>query len=280
MNLPAIEAVIPAHDEHPAALVATVLACLGQSVSFAAVHVVDDASHPRVHLAAELEGCVSVLRLPTNGGISKARNAGLARVRSDLVACVNVEVLPQPEWLERCARHLAAHPSVGACFTRTDPIDPTAVLTRWRVQFQELLFPTATGPADFATGHAVLFRSAALTAVGGYDERMRRINEDSDVCYRMRARGWETHFLTTTSCISIQRDTLVQLARKELIRLGDDPNAPPAAGRLASASTRMLAQRLARNLFRRRLTFVPVDVAVWALSMALLAGRLRGDLVR
>lgn len=272
--LPAVEAVVPAHDEDPAALIATVQACLGQSAPFAAVHVVDDASEPPVSLATELDGRrVSVLRLPTNGGISAARNAGLARVRSEFVACVNVEVLPRPEWAERGLRHLLDHPSVGACFTRTDPLDTAALLTRWRVRFQELLFPTETGPADFATGHAVLFRRAALDSVDGYDERLRRINEDSDVCYRMRAQGWETHFLSTTSCTSIQKDTLLQLARKELIRRGDDPQAPPPAGRLAAVSTLMLVRRLARNLYRGRLSFLPVDVAVWAVSLGMLLNR-------
>lgn len=274
--LPAVEAVIPAHNEHPAALVATLQACLSQTVRFTAIQLVDDASDPPVHLPAELEGSgISVLRLATNGGISAARNAGLERVRAEFVACVNVEVLPSPEWLERCLGYLVAHPTVAACFTRTDPLDSDGLLPRWRIRFQELLFPAETGPASFATGHAVLFRRAALAAVEGYDQRLRRINEDSDVCYRMRARGWDTHFLTGTSCTSIQVDSLVQLARKELIRRGDDPQSPPPASHLVAASTRMLGQRLARDLYRRRFSFLPVDVAVWAISVALLARRSR-----
>lgn len=273
-ELPPAEAVVPVHDEAAAALFATLQACLGQSVPFAAIHVIDDASRRPVSLPPELEGTsVSVLRLAPNVGIAAARNAGLARARSGFVACVNVEVLPRPEWLERCVRHLVAHPSVGACFTRTDPLHHDALLTRWRVRFQELLFPTTSGPADFATGHAVLFRRAALDAVDGYDERLRRINEDSDVCHRLRDHGWDTHFLATTSCTSIQQDTLVKLARKELIRRGDDPLRPPPISGLAAASTEMLVRRLARNVFRRRLSFVPVDVAVWATSLILLAGR-------
>ena len=271
---PAIDAIVPVHAEHPAALFATLQACLAQTRRIGTVYVVDDGSPDPVRLPADLaDSGVVLVRLDMNRGIAAARNAALRESRSELVACVNVEVLPRPDWLEKCAAVMRGDPSVGACFTPTEPLDPGALLTRWRYRFQELALPESDGPTDIAIGHAVLFRRAALDEVGGYDESFRRILEDADVCQRMTARGWRVHFLTSTACTSIQPDSLLALARKELIRSGDDPAAPLPFGTLSGRLTRLLATRLARNLWRRRFSFLPVDVAVWGVGLVLAARR-------
>lgn len=270
----AVEAIVPVHAEPAAAFLATLQACLAQTLPIRRIHVVDDGSPEPVVLPAALSTHRVVLRrLDENQGIAAARNAALQHVQSELVACVNVEVLPRPDWVERCARYMLVDPSIGACFTPTDPIDPQSLLTRWRYRFQELGLPSTTGATDVAIGHAVLFRRAALDDIGGYDTGFRLIREDVDVCQRLRAKGWGVHFLTDTACTSIQHDSLVALSRKELIRSGDDPSNPMPLGALVAALTRETARRIGRNIWRRRFSFLPVDLAVWVLGVALAARR-------
>jgi glycosyltransferase involved in cell wall biosynthesis len=109
---------------------------------------------------------IVLLRLEQNQGISAARNAAIARATSPLLACVNPEVLPDPDWVATCVDYLRARPQIGACYTRTVPDNTRGLLTRWRMRFQEPQFAEHTGPAAFAHGHAVFFRRAAVEAVG------------------------------------------------------------------------------------------------------------------
>lgn len=52
----------------------------------------------------------------------------------------------------------------------------------------------AAGPVDWVTGAAMLLRTAALEAVGLFDEGFFMYAEELDLCRRLWAAGWEVHF--------------------------------------------------------------------------------------
>ncbi len=264
----AVDVVVPVFSEDPEAIEATVAACLNQSYPVAAVIVVDDGSPEQIELPrCTVDTRVRVVRLPQNRGIAAARNAAIALSIAPYIACVNTEVLPDPDWLRVCLDYLLGHPRVGACFTRIVPKDPSKILTRWRMRFQELKFPLSSGPASFAPGHAVLFRREAIESVGGYDERFHHIMEDSDICERMWKAGREIHYVAESQCISIQKDDLAELARKQLGRSGWTSPEDYSIGRLFLGQSKWLFVRLARNLAKGRVLFIPVDLAVWVCAL-------------
>jgi glycosyltransferase involved in cell wall biosynthesis len=262
-----VDIVVPFYNERVAALGATVGACLRQSAQVNAVWIVDDGSDVPVEAQSiqPQDARLHVLRLERNRGVSAARMAGVSKSDTEFIACVNVDVIPAPDWVATCIAYLRTHRQVGAVYTPLIPAAATALLSRWRMRFQEVKFDRPTGPASFAPGHAVLFRHQALSDVGGYSIGMPR-GEDSDICERMWAVGWATHFTAQSGCISIQTDTLRYLARKQLFRDGQDPTAE-----VFWRTTRSLGHRLGRNLLARRLPFVPVDLAVYALELGFLA---------
>lgn len=98
-----------------------------------------------------------------NVGKSAARNAGIALSKAPLIANANCDVMPAPDWTITCARYLAAHPNVGACYTRIVPRFPRRLLSRWRMRFQEGKFGAMQ--TRFAPGHAVMMRREAVEAV-------------------------------------------------------------------------------------------------------------------
>jgi FkbM family methyltransferase len=265
-----VNVIIPVYGERSDALAATLTACLKQTYPISEIFVVDDGSVDPVSLPdwAQNSPIVQLLRLPQNRGISGARNAAIALSHATLLACINTEIVPEADWLATCVRHLAQHPYVGACFTRVVPQNPNKLLSRWRMRFQEpAKYGQLSGPAVFAPGHAVLFRKEAVDQVGGYDIRYRRRHEDSDICIRMRRVGWETHYTAQSSCVSIQRDSLSELSRKQL--RDSDWFAPGEYSffRLFLLQCRWLFVRLARNLLRGRILFLPIDVAIWGRSL-------------
>jgi GT2 family glycosyltransferase len=262
--------VIPAYNERPEALEATLAACIAQTEAALRIFIVDDGSREPVRLPewARLAPTIRLLRLDQNKGISAARNAAISLSAAPFLACVNTEVLPEPEWMANCLRYLDEHPKAGACYTRTVPQIPNRLLTRWRVRFQEPKYPQNTGPSEFAHGHAVLFRREAIDAAGGYDVRYRRHHEDSDICKRMWRAGWETHFLQDGCCVSIQKDSLAELALKQL-RDTNWYSHQDSLFRLYFHLTKWTLVRAGRNLATGRLYFLPIDLALWAYALCL-----------
>lgn len=262
---PYVDVIIPVYGERREALDASLGACLKQTHPVEKIIVVDDGSPISVVLPvwARDSGKVELLRLPENRGISGARNAGIARSSAPFIACINTEVLPDPDWLATCISTLSNAPSVGACYARLVSASPDRLLTRWRMRFLEPKFGSESAPSDFAPGHAVLFRREALTAVGGYDVRLRLHQEDSDVCHRMRQAGWETYYLAQSRCISIQLDTFQQITRKELRESYWYSPGESSLAHLYFHLTKWTLIRAGRNLVKGRFYFLPLDAGIW-----------------
>src|SRR6266404_2222385 len=264
-----VDVVIPVYDERAEALSATVSACLKQTHPIARILVVDDGSPKPVSLpkSAQSSGQIFLLRLARNGGISAARNAGLANSKTTFVACVNTEVLPDADWLDTCVDYLRNRASVGAVYTRLVPLKPKRLFSRWRMRFLEAKFGQECGASLFAPGHAVLFRREALDAVGGYDVRYQLHHEDSDICLRMKKAGWDTHYVATSRCISIQEDTLKQLALKELRESYWYSPAQSSLLHVYLHLSKWTIIRAGRNLVKVRWSFLPLDAAIWACAL-------------
>jgi len=266
---PVVDVVIPIYGERLEALASTLSACAKQTYPIARIFVVDDGSAEPVSPCgwARSSTQVVLLRLSQNQGISAARNAGISGSQASLIACINTEVLPEPDWLVSCANYLLKHPGVGACYTRLVSATPDRILTRWRMRFLEAKFGEQSGLSEFAPGHAVLFRREALDVVGGYDVRHRLHHEDSDICQRMRKSGWETHYVAESRCVSIQEDTLKQLAAKELRESYWYSPAESSLPQLYFYLSKWTFVRASRNLVKGRIYFLPVDAAIWASAL-------------
>ncbi len=264
-----MDLIIPACRERGEALSATLSACVKLIHPVSRIFVVDDGSPTPVSLPdwAQSSPHISLLRLPQNQGISAARNAAIALSNAAFLACINTEILPAPDWLDTCLDYLVSHPTIGACYTRIVSATPDRILTRWRMLFLETKFGKQSGLSEFAPGHAVLFRKEALDAVSGYDVRYRLHHEDSDICRRMRKSGWETHYVAESLCVSIQKDTLKQLAAKELRESYWYSPAESSLLRLYFHLSKWTIIRASRNLAKGRIYFLPVDAAVWASAL-------------
>ena len=119
------------------------------------------------------------------GGPARARNLGWRTARTEWIAFLDDDVVPDPDWYERLAADLADLPA-----------DVAGSQGRVRVPL-----PTDRRPTDWERGTAGLatsswitadlaYRRAALAAVGGFDERFpRAFREDSDLALRIMDTG-------------------------------------------------------------------------------------------
>jgi histidinol-phosphate phosphatase family protein len=133
---------------------------------------------------ARLASRVRVLR-GRAGGPAAARNIGWRAAHADFVAFVDDDVVPDGDWLARLADDIAAMPAevAGSQGRLRVPLPWQRRPTDWERNVAGL------ETALWATADMV-YRRAALQAVGGFDERFpRAYREDADLALRVLATG-------------------------------------------------------------------------------------------
>lgn len=155
----------------------------------AEVIVVDDGSRDATaSIAASFPG-VRLISIP-NGGLSAARNVGLAHATGEIVAYTDADVRVDPDWLTYLVQPFvtsdvaaaggpnvvpADDPWVAQCVARA-PGGPTHVLFDDRV-------------AEHVPGCNLAVRRDALLSIGGFNPVYLRAGDDVDVCWRLQAKG-------------------------------------------------------------------------------------------
>ena len=131
-------------------------------------------------------------------GLGRARNAGLAHVREDLVAFTDDDCLPEPQWLERIVQAFSdlSEPGFITGQVRADVL-PTgrATLTLGLTdEVESRVLGTGDDPRLFGHGANMAWRRRDLERIGGFDEAMGvgsilRAGEDVDAWWRATAAG-------------------------------------------------------------------------------------------
>lgn len=156
---------------------------------------------------AEGEGIpVTLLPQANNIGCSTARNLALAAAAGDTAVFVDNDVsVRSRDWLSGLSRALDNEPRAGMVGPKlVYPFPPYriqfaggAVTRSGRVQFcgrgDALDDPRFTRPREvqYAISACLMVRMDVLRDAGGFDEAFNPVQfEDTDLCYRVRSRGW------------------------------------------------------------------------------------------
>jgi glycosyltransferase involved in cell wall biosynthesis len=159
------------------------------------VLVVDDCSDdPGVDdalatLEARVPCAARALRTPGNGGPALARNLGWQSTCAPVIAFVDDDVVPDPEWLEEGVQAFTDQ-AIGVVQGRTrvpDGVDVHA-LPHWAL-WREI---ERGGPYFEACN--IFYRRAALEQTRGFDEVMRWWGEDTTVGWQVVEAGWTPAF--------------------------------------------------------------------------------------
>ena len=172
--------------------------------------VVDSASQPpcRDVVAAYAERLPGLVYLREDEpGLSRARNRGLTAARGEIVAFVDDDAVPRPDWAHRIVAPFSADPLVGcvggACEAAFGGVRRPSWLSDRLLQFAGITrigadAREARSSAEWPFGANVAFRASALAAVEGpFPERLGRhgttllSGEESAVIERVRDRGWK-----------------------------------------------------------------------------------------
>ena len=182
------------------------LARLGrQTVPPACILVADnDSSDDSADCAERVPG-VTVRRMGGNLGFAAANNRALQECETSLVALLNPDAFPEPDWLEHLLKAAQAHPQVASFGSRqmahgsADRLDGIGDVYHisglvWRGGHGRSLRPADEVSREIFSpcAGAALFRREALLEVGGFDEDFFCYVEDVDLGFRLRLAGYSS----------------------------------------------------------------------------------------
>ena len=141
-------------------------------------------------------------------GFAAAASAGLRAARGGLVAILNDDAVPQPDWLEAMASAADRHPDVGSFASRVLRADATSTidsaghgLTRWGEAFA-IGHGEPDGPAFHeerpvfgAPACAAVYRWELLRDCGAFDAAYEAYLEDVDLSLRAQLMGFSCLFV-------------------------------------------------------------------------------------
>jgi N-acetylglucosaminyl-diphospho-decaprenol L-rhamnosyltransferase len=159
----------------------------------------------------------------SNRGYGAAANQAIGRCTAPFILLLNSDTVLQRGALEAIGDYLERHPRAGilgprlrsrdgtlqrSCFPFPTPLLPfigQRPLVRFLTRIPVVRDRHVTAWAHdtprrvpWVVGAALGIRREAFSEVGGFDESFHMYSEETDLCYRLGAAGWETHFAPVT----------------------------------------------------------------------------------
>lgn len=162
--------------------------------------VVDDGGDRSLDAALEAAAAragARVVRQP-GAGPAAARNRGAAEARGEVLAFLDDDCAPDPDWLEALDRALVAHPGAGAGGRTINalPENPYATASQALIDYLYAYYNQAGSPEPMFTTSNLALPRARFLELGGFDQRFPRAGgEDRELCLRWARAGGEIRYV-------------------------------------------------------------------------------------
>jgi GT2 family glycosyltransferase/DNA-binding beta-propeller fold protein YncE len=212
---PRVSVVVCAHDA-----AGTIEECLTSLAALTypnvEIIVVNDGSRDATAAIARAQAGVRVIDVP-KGGLSVARNVGLAAASGEIVAYTDADVRVDADWLTYLVHTFLTADVVGVGGPNVVPEDDP-----WMAQ---CVARAPGGPthvllddtvAEHIPGCNMAFRRDALLSIGGFNPVFVRAGDDVDICWRLQARGLRLGFAPAALVWHRHRTTIEGFWRQQV----------------------------------------------------------------
>ncbi|MFA6217645.1 MAG: glycosyltransferase family 2 protein [Candidatus Omnitrophota bacterium] len=163
-------------------------AVLKQSYPLKEVLVIDDCSSDKsVEIVSSYP--VKLLRLDTNSGLASVRNIAIHTLKSEYVASVDADCVPEKDWLKYSMRRFDRKGIAGVGGKLVER-NQSSLADIWRSVHMKQHWDGAGNNPEFLFGSNTVFKKETLVNIGGYNEILRNNYEDVDICNRLEKAGY------------------------------------------------------------------------------------------
>ena len=185
--------------------------------------IVDDASSDQsVKLLKEKFPEVKMIKHRLNRGFSAAVNTGARAAKGELLALLNSDVIPEPNFLVDVLPHFKNDNKVFAVSLHEQGYGwAKGAFKDGFIVHLPARETKVTHPTFWVSGGSGVFRRDYWMKLGGMDERLLSpfYWEDIDLCYRAAKRGWRLLWEPRSKVIHKHESTIGKLPRKKVQRI-------------------------------------------------------------
>jgi len=140
-----------------------------------------------------------------NVGFAAACNIGIKRAKGEFIVCVNNDAVLSQEWLMEVMKEIMYSTGIaiasGPIFYYTDPtliwsfgakFDCVSGFS-WNLGQKKHIY--GIDEFDYLSGCVLIIRKSALQKIGMFDESFFLYDEDVDICFRARYKGYRLAFI-------------------------------------------------------------------------------------
>jgi glycosyltransferase involved in cell wall biosynthesis len=174
----------------------------------------DGSTDATARLAAEHTG-VRVIETPARG-LAAARNTAMSAARGEVIAYIDDDASPDPDWLSHLANAFASGPWAAAGGPNVPPPGSGAVA--------QCVANAPGGPthvlvsdaeAEHVPGCNMAVRTEALKAIGGFDPQFHAAGDDVDACWRLMDSGRRIGFVPGAVVYHHRRSSVLGYLRQQ-----------------------------------------------------------------
>ena len=170
-------------------------------------------------------------RLESNHGFAEANNLGIAQAGARLIATLNNDACPEPDWLANLVEAADAFPEAGAFGSRvvlaTNPsiLDSSGISVdvlgiAWDRGNSEQAGSDKAGEVFGVSAAAALYRKELLDETGGFDASYFAYLEDVDLAWRARWLGWKARHVPSACVVHAHSATAGEDSAFKTFHLG------------------------------------------------------------
>ncbi|WP_116051258.1 glycosyltransferase [Amycolatopsis palatopharyngis] len=174
---------------------------------------------------------VTLVESQENLGFAGGCNLGARHANGTVLAFLNNDARPDPDWVDAAVATLRAEPTVAAVASKVLDLDARQAdfvdggLTWFGMGYKRHAgTDIADVPAEehklakdvlFATGSAMFVRAGVFAELGGFDERFFMFYEDVDLGWRLNLRGWRVRYVPESIAYHRHHGTMAEVDAPE-----------------------------------------------------------------
>lgn len=132
---------------------------------------------------------VKIIKHKFNQGLAAARNTAIKNIDAELVASLDADCQPSPEWLAILINKIDAPKVIGAGGKLLET--QSCVYDLWRTKHMKQFWDNQENNPPFLFGSNTLFKKETLLNIGLYDESLKNNYEDVEICSRLKEKGYK-----------------------------------------------------------------------------------------